>query len=72
MVFGFEPGTLLVKGDSSDRGSIPGTIAYEASARCLSFRRSENLIRSFRRPRGSNHSSSTSPESFGSLDQSSV
>ncbi|KAH3729570.1 hypothetical protein DPMN_055541 [Dreissena polymorpha] len=30
MVFGFEPGTLLVKGDSSDRGSIPGTIAYEA------------------------------------------
>ncbi|KAH3851712.1 hypothetical protein DPMN_094196 [Dreissena polymorpha] len=35
MVFGFEPGTLLVKGDSSDRGSIPGTIAYEASARCL-------------------------------------
>ncbi|KAH3807812.1 hypothetical protein DPMN_136160 [Dreissena polymorpha] len=39
MVFGFEPGTLLVKGDCSDRGSIAGTITYEASARCLSFQR---------------------------------
>ncbi|KAH3748608.1 hypothetical protein DPMN_183054 [Dreissena polymorpha] len=28
MDFGFEPGTLLVKGDCSDRGSIPGTIVY--------------------------------------------